>query len=38
MYETGLTISLYVVNSIAGGIYMQKFLRGKYQKKVLQIN
>lgn len=35
MYETGLTISLYVVNSIAGGIYMQKFLRWKYQKKVV---
>ena len=35
MYETGLSISLYLVNSIAGSIYMQKFLREKYQKKVV---
>lgn len=35
MYEVGLSISLYLVNSIAGGIYMQKFLRGKYQKKLV---
>ena len=35
MYEAGLSISLYLVNSIAGSIYMQKFLRGKYQKKVV---
>ena len=34
MYEAGLSISLYLVNSIAGSIYMQNFLRGKYQKKV----
>ena len=35
MYEAGLSISLYLVNSIAGSIYMQKFLRGKYEKKVV---
>ena len=35
MYEAGLSISLYLVNSIAGSIYMQKFLREKYQKKVV---
>ncbi|MDE7252626.1 MAG: ATP-binding protein [Acetatifactor sp.] len=35
MYEVGLSISLYLVNSIAGSIYMQKFLRGKYQKKIV---
>lgn len=35
MYEAGLSISLYFVNSIAGSIYMQKFLREKYQKKVV---
>ena len=35
MYEIGLPISLYLVNSIAGSIYMQKFLRGKYQKKIV---
>ena len=35
MYETGLSISLYLVNSIVGSIYMQKFLRGKYQKKIV---
>ena len=35
MYEIGLPISLYLVNSIAGSIYMQKFLRGKYQKKTV---
>lgn len=35
MYETGLPISLHLVNSIAGSIYVQKFLRGKYQKKVV---
>lgn len=35
MYEAGLSISLYLVNSIAGSIYMQKFLRGKHEKKVV---
>ena len=35
MYEAGLSISLYLVNSIAGSIYMQKFLREKYHKKVV---
>lgn len=35
MYEAGLSISLYLVNSIAGSIYMQKFLREMYQKKVV---
>lgn len=35
MYEAGLSISLYLVNSIAGSIYMQKFLRGKYEKKIV---
>ena len=35
MYEVGLSISIYLVNSIAGSIYMQKFLRGKYQKKIV---
>ena len=35
MYEAGLSVSLYLVNSIAGSIYMQKFLREKYQKKVV---
>lgn len=35
MYEAGLSISLYLVNSIAGSVYVQKFLRGKYQKKVV---
>ena len=35
MYEAGLAISLYLVNSIAGSIYMQKFLREKYEKKLV---
>lgn len=35
MFEAGLSIFLYLVNSIAGSIYMQKFLREKYQKKVV---
>lgn len=35
MYEAGLSISLYFVISVAGSIYMQKFLRGKYQKKTV---
>ena len=35
MYETGLSISIHLVNSIVGSIYMQKFLRGKYQKKIV---
>ena len=35
MFETGLSISIYLVNSIAGSIYVQKFLRGKYQKRVV---
>ena len=34
MYETGLSFSIYLVNSIVGSIYMQKFLREKYQKKI----
>ncbi len=33
MFEAGLSVSIYLVNSIAGSNYMQKFLRGKYQKK-----
>lgn len=35
MYEVGLSVSLYLVNSIAGSIYIQKFLRGKYHKKIV---
>ena len=35
MFEVVLPLLLYVVNSIAGGIYVQKFLRGKYRKKVI---
>ena len=35
MYEAGMSVSLYLVNSIAGSIYMQKFLRGRYQKKIV---
>lgn len=35
MYEVGLSVSIYIVNSIAGSIYIQKFLRGKYQKKIV---
>ena len=35
MYETGLSFSIYLVNSIVGSIYMQKFLREKYQKKLV---
>ncbi len=35
MYEVGLSVSIYSVNSIAGSIYIQKFLRGKYQKKIV---
>ncbi len=35
MYEAGLSISWYLADSIAGSIYMQKFLRGKYQKKTV---
>ena len=35
MYETGLSVSIYLVNSIVGSIYMQKFLRKKYQKKIV---
>lgn len=35
MYETGLSFSIYLVNSIVGSIYMQKFLREKYQKKIV---
>ena len=30
MYETGLSVSIYLVNSIVGSIYMQKFLKEKY--------
>lgn len=37
MYETGLSFSIYLVNSIVGSIYMQKFLREKYQKKIVLI-
>ncbi|MDE6025738.1 MAG: GHKL domain-containing protein [Lachnospiraceae bacterium] len=33
MYDVGLSASLYLVSSIVGGIYIQKFLRGKYKKK-----
>ena len=33
MFEAGLSVSIYLVNSIAGSNYMQKSLRGKYQKK-----
>ena len=35
MYETGLSVSIYLVNSIVGSIYMQKFLRKKYKKKIV---
>lgn len=35
MYETGLSVSIYLVNSIVGSIYMQKFLREKYQKNIV---
>ena len=35
MYEAGLSVSIYLVNSIAGSIYVQKFLREKYQKKIV---
>lgn len=35
MYEAGLSVSLRFVNSLVGSIYMQKFLRGKYQKKIV---
>ena len=35
MYETGLSISIHLVNSIVGSVYMQKFLREKYQKKIV---
>ena len=35
MYEAGLSISICLVNSIVGSIYMQKFLRGKHQKKIV---
>ena len=35
MFEAGLSVSIYLVNSIAGSIYVQKFLRGKYQKRVV---
>lgn len=35
MFEVVLPLLLYGVNSIAGGIYVQKFLRGKYRKKVV---
>lgn len=35
MYEIGLSFSIYLVNSIVGSIYMQKFLREKYQKKIV---
>ena len=35
MYEAVLSVSRYLVNSIVCSIYMQKFLRGKYQKKIV---
>ncbi len=35
MYETGLSVSIYLVNSIVGSIYMHKFLREKYQIKIV---
>ena len=36
MFEACLPISIYLVNSIAGSIYVQKFLRGKYRKKIVR--
>lgn len=35
MYETGLYVSICLVNSIVGSIYMQKFSREKYQKNIV---
>lgn len=35
MFEAGLSISIYLINSIAGSIYVQKLLRGKYHKKIV---
>ena len=35
MYEEGLPLFIYLVNSIAGSIYVQKFLMEKYQKKIV---
>ncbi len=35
MFEAGLPIYIYFINSIAGSIYVQKFFRGKYQKKIV---
>ena len=34
MYETGLSVSIYLVNSIVGSIYMQKFLRKSIRKRL----
>lgn len=34
MYDVLRSLSVYLVNSIAGGIYMQKFLKRKYPEKV----
>ncbi len=33
MYEKGISVSLYLVNSITCSMYVWKFLRGKFQKK-----
>lgn len=33
MFETGLSVSIYLVNSIAGSIYARTFLREKYEKR-----
>ena len=35
MFEAGLPIAIYLVNSIVGSIYVQKFLSGRYRKKVV---
>jgi len=35
MFKAGLPFLIYLVNSIAGSIYVQKFLRKKYQKKIV---
>ena len=34
MFEIALPVSIYLVNSIAGGIYVKKFFRGKYPEKI----
>ena len=35
MFEVGLSLLIYLVNSITGGIYVQKFLREKYRKNIV---